>query len=96
MISLWNLGTIALPLPKIPNLDVRIPQLEFLKHVIPTRGFKALYRSVVTDLAEVSRLGEIYDVISSRTVLEQEAREYFDKEEQAEFRGRESHWKIPM
>jgi hypothetical protein len=41
----------------------------------------------VTDLTEGSHLGEIYDVISSRIVLAKESREFFYKEEQAEFGG---------
>ena len=96
IITLWNLGTIAFALPKIPSLNLRVPQLEFLKHIVPQKGFKALYRSLISDLVEVSCLGKYYEVISSRIVLEEEAAKFLAKEERVEFRRLRSHWKIPM
>lgn len=96
IITLWNLGATASGLPKIPSINIRIPQLEFLKHLIPQKGFKGLYRSLVSDLVEVSRLGKYYEVISSRVVLDKEADKFLAKEERAQFRRQRSYWKIPM
>lgn len=96
IITLWNLSTLFSALPKIPNVDVRIPQLEFLKHVVPTKGFKALYRSLVSDLVQVGRLGAHHDIITSKVFLDKDASEFLAKEEKAEFRRQKSYWKLPM
>lgn len=96
LITLWNIGAMLKPLPKAPNVDLRIKQLEFMKHLIPQKGFKAVYRSVVGDLSQVSRLGKYHEVVSSKVVLDENASEYFVKEEAVRFARMKSGWKVPM
>lgn len=96
LITLWNLAAVVTPLPKIPNMDLRIKKLEFMKHLIPQTGFKSVYRSVIDDLVQVSHLGEHYETISSMIQLDKNADTYLDKEEPAHLSKRKSHWKLPM
>lgn len=96
VITLWNLFAVAAQLPKLPNINIRLPQSEFLKHVIPQSGFKSIYRSLVSDLVEVSRLGRYHDLISSKIDLDDNATEGLAKVENSEFRNATSGWKIPM
>ena len=96
VITVWNVGASLSGLPKVPNINARVPQLEFIKHLVPVRGFKALYRSLVSDLVEISHLGKYHEIITSKIVLEEGATDLLAKEEHVEFKGVESHWKIPM
>ncbi len=95
-ITLWNLTTVLSQLPKIPNVDVRLRKLEFLKNLVPQKGFKGIYRTLISDLTQVSRLGEYHDILCSKVVLDREANDYYDKQEDIKFRKVKSHWKIPM
>jgi hypothetical protein len=67
-----------------------------VKHIVPAKGFKAVYRTLVSDLVKVSQLGKYYEIITSNTVLEEGADELLAKEERAEFRRSKSYWKVPM
>jgi hypothetical protein len=96
VITLWNLGAIANSLPKLPNINTRLPQLEFLKHVIPQSGFKSIYRSLVSDLVEVSRLGKYHEIISSRIVIDENATGGLEKVELNQYRRATSSFKTPM
>jgi hypothetical protein len=96
VITLWNVGALLSGLPKIPNINLRVPQLEFIKHLVPVRGFKALYRSLVSDLVEISHLGKYHEIITSKIILKEGATDLLAKEEHVQFKGVESHWKIPM
>lgn len=96
MISVWNLSTLATGLPQLPDLDIQIEQLAFLRNILPGRGFKAVYRTLLQDLAKVERLGRYHDIITSNVALVDDA-DYFNmKTEDERYLGRRSSWKIPM
>ena len=96
MISLWNASTVASQLPKIPKVHYRIKQLDFLKDLLPSKGFNAVYRSVINDLTQVSRLGKYYDIITSNIVLDRSAEHYRSKQEQVKYSNSKSWWKLPL
>jgi hypothetical protein len=96
LIMLWNLSTIATKLPMIPEFDIKIPQLEPLKHFLPQKGFKTVYRTLISDLTQVSRLGSLHEKITSRVVLDDEAHYVFEKTENVRFKNYASSWKLPM
>ena len=95
-ITLWNLAALFSRLPSIPEIDVRISQLEFLKHLVPQKGFNGIYRSLVADLTQVSRLGKYYEIVASRVRLDEEATAYYEKTEELRYYKRRAGWKIPM
>lgn len=96
-ISFWNTAaTFLFKLPKLPDIDYKIKCLEFLKHVIPVKGFKGVYRSLIEDLSAIERLGKYHELLSSRIVLDEDADFYKSKIELPEYRKFKSDWKIPM
>ncbi|SCY34344.1 MULTISPECIES: hypothetical protein [unclassified Lysinibacillus] len=96
LIGVWNATTLVTQLPKSPKVNMRIKQLDFLKDLIPAKGFKAIYRSVLNDLTQVSRLGKYYDIISADVVLKENAQYYQAKEEQIKYAKSKSWWKLPL
>ena len=95
-ITLWNLTTLFSHLPSLPDIEIRIPQLEFLKHLVPQRGFKGVYRALIEDLTQVSRLGKYYEIVTSRVRFDENASTYYEKTEDVRYFGRRAGWKIPM
>jgi hypothetical protein len=96
LITLWNLSTLATKLPVIPEFNIKIPQLEPLKHLLPQRGFKAVYRTLISDLTQVSHLGNLHEIITSRVILDKEAHYVLEKTENVKYRNSASYWKLPM
>jgi len=95
-VSIWNLSTLITKLPQIPEVNADLPFLELVRNLRPPRGFKAVYRKLLDDLTRVARLGEIYDIITSRIVYHDEADFYSPKFEPQEYYRRESYWKKLM
>ncbi|MBK9940536.1 MAG: hypothetical protein IPP13_02800 [Kouleothrix sp.] len=95
-VSVWNLSTLATGLPQIPEIDVEIKSLSFLRNILPRHGFKALYRNIVDDLARVEQLGQYHDIITSNIRFTDEASYYNWKTEGERWFGRSSHWKKAM
>lgn len=50
-----------LNIPK--ELDPRLKELEFLKHLYPKKGLNAVYRNVIEDLFEFDSLGKYKDIL---------------------------------
>lgn len=96
LIMLWNLSTLATKLPALPEFDINIPQLEPLKHFLPQKGFKNVYRTLISDLTQVSRLGNLHEKITSRVILDKEAHYVLEKTEDVKFKNYASSWKLPM
>ena len=93
---LWSFipGVSSLTVPK--ELDRQIKSLEFMKHLLPQRGFKAVYRKVIDELVQVDRLGQYKDVILSRVAYHKEATTYGVKTEDSRYKNRDNGWKRPM
>ena len=96
LITLWNYASVFSKLPILPDADIRLRKLDFLKDLIPQKGFKAIYRNIVTDLSQISKLGKYHEVITSQIVLADNAQEYLEKIEEDKYRKFKSWWKIPM
>ncbi|UQZ91956.1 hypothetical protein [Bacillus safensis] len=96
IIGLYNASTLVTSMPKIPSARMKIKQLDFLRDLIPKKGFNAVYRSVVNDLVQVSRIGKYHEMISSNIVLDKFATNYTIKEELKMFERFKSSWKLPL
>jgi hypothetical protein len=96
LISVWNFSTLATGLPQVPELNVDIKALAFVRDILPARGFKAVYRTLLQDLTQIARLGKYYDIIASKVVLAEGANYYDSKVERAKYSRFKSWWKIPM
>lgn len=94
--SVYNMATLTTGLPKIPNINADIKSLAFLRDILPNKGFKSIYRNLINDLTNISRIGEYYNIISSNIKLANEAEYYDSKTEKVEYSKAKSWWKIPM
>jgi hypothetical protein len=56
-------------------------------------GFRGLFRSVVSDLVSIERLGKIHEIITSNVRREQGQTKFPIKEESSRWVGRDSAWK---
>lgn len=82
---------------KIPKeMDVRIKQLEFMKHITPRKGFNAVYRNVVEDLMEFDSLGKYKDILLGNVKYHEQASYYGIKTEDPAYVRASSYWKKPM
>ncbi|HHT03554.1 MAG TPA: hypothetical protein GX005_04440 [Bacteroidales bacterium] len=80
--------------PKV--LDVRIKELEFMKHLVPRKGFNAVYRNVIEDLVVFDALGQYKDILISKVTYHKDASSYGIKTEDPRFVRASSYWKKPM
>ncbi len=82
---------------KIPQaLDIRIKELEFMKHLIPQKGFNAVYRNVIEDLVMFDELGKYKDILISKVNYQEDASFYNIKTEAPRFVRKSTRWKKPM
>lgn len=95
LLAIWNLTTSFTRLPKVPEINVDI-KAAGLKGVIPVRGFKAVYRSLLQNLIQIPQMGKHHDIITSRTIYDEKATYYNLKTEEAKYQHYQSDWKIPM
>jgi hypothetical protein len=96
LIAGWNLSTAATGLPPLPKFNANVKALDFLRDLLPKKGFNAVFRSLIKDLTSVERLGNYHDIISMRVTLDEDA-DYMDvKTESAKFAKSKSWWKSPM
>ncbi len=81
-------------IPKV--LDVRIKELEFMKHIVPRKGFNAVYRNVIEDLVTFDSLGKYKDILISKVSYHKDATSYEIKTEDPKYVRASSYWKKPM
>ncbi|TKB99959.1 hypothetical protein [Pedobacter cryotolerans] len=81
-------------LPK--ELDVRIKELEFMKHILPRKGFNAVYRNIIEDLFEFDRIGRYKDILVGNVIYDDQATSYGIKTEDPRYVKTSSYWKKPM
>lgn len=86
--------TDKLEIPK--DLDFRIKDLEFMKHLVPRKGFNAVYRNVIKDLVTFDSLGQYKDILISKVKYTKDATSYGIKTEDPRFVKASSYWKKPM
>lgn len=96
LITLWNISTLLTGLPNVPDLDIRLPGGELVSRMLPPRGFKGVYKALVSDLIRIGQLGKLYDRIASAIVLDPNAEYYLEKVEEEQFSRYKSWWKVPM
>lgn len=95
-VSVWNLSTMLTQLPQIPDVNADLRIFDFVQRLHPPKGFKAVYRRLISDLTHVEKLGEFHDIITSKIVLHEEAAYYEPKIEPRRYHKRESYWKKLM
>lgn len=95
-IFIYNIAAFAAGIPGVPTLAGKIEKLDFINDLKKPKGFSAVYRNMIDDLAQIGSLGEYYEIISKNVKLDKEA-SYMDmQKEKNEFTNYESWWKIKM
>lgn len=74
----------------------RIEQLEPLKHIIPRRGFNAVYRNVIDEIIDFDCLGKYKDVLLRNVKFSPDCHYWGIKTEDINYVKAHSHWKAPM
>jgi hypothetical protein len=98
IIKVANFGLQLTPwqIPSVPLDLIKSKAADAFSQKLQDRYVSPLYRSVVNDLASISRLGEIHEKLCASVVLKRDANKYLSKTEQIEFYKKSSHWKRPM
>lgn len=98
VVQVYNLGSAisGTKIPAIPNFTPKIKGLDKLKDLVLQRGFNAVYKSVVNDLAAIGKLGNYYEMLTVEVVYHENAGYYTSKTEEEKYRHAKSYWKIPM
>jgi hypothetical protein len=78
------------------DLDLRIQKLEFMKHIIPRKGFNAVYRNLIDDLAQFEQIGKYRDILTDNIKYSKDAEFYGIKTEDPKYVRASSYWKRPM
>jgi len=82
---------------KLPKeLNIRIKELEFMKHIAPKKGFNAVYRNVIEDLTEFNNIGKYKDILIRNVKYYNQASYYEIKTEDSKYVRASSYWKKPM
>jgi hypothetical protein len=81
-------------LPK--DIDVRVKELEFMKHILPRKGFNAVYRNILEDLFQFDSIGKYKDILLDNVVYDEQATFYGIKTEDPQYVKASSYWKKPM
>lgn len=82
---------------KIPNaLDFQVKELEFVKHLLPSRGFKGVYRNAIEDMIQFDTLGKYKDNLISNINIHEDATKYDIRTELKDYQYASSYWKKPM
>lgn len=82
---------------KLPKqMDFRIKELEFMKHIVPKKGFNAVYRNIIEDLSEFDNIGKYKDILLGNVSYHEQASAYDIKTEDSRYTRASSYWKKPM
>lgn len=92
---IWNMTPLSQYL-KMPKFNTKIESLDFLNHTIKGRGFSRVSRNIIDDLANVKRLGSLYDILAKNVDYKKDASYYAMKTEEEKYKNASSGWKIPM
>ena len=80
----------------IPNFINDNPELSKLLLKLPKKSFSFIYKDIVNDLTQISKLGNYYDMLTSKVTIEKNARVFQPKYENPDFLNANCWWKSPM
>jgi hypothetical protein len=67
-----------------------------MKHIVPKKGFNAVYRNVIEDLTEFDNIGKYKDILLGNVKYHKQASAYDIKTEESKYVRASSYWKKPM
>lgn len=82
-------------LPKMPDVEARIPIPEFIQNAFAQQGIVQVYKNILNDLPTIWKLGDTHKKLTEAVQISDEAT-YSPKTEAPEYRRASSSWKSPM
>lgn len=96
-IKAYNIASaFSAELPTIPNINSCIKKPGMLEKTHNYSGFGATFKAIIDDLTSIEKLGKYHDILTSKVVLDRDARYYNIKSENASYANAKSYWKIPL
>lgn len=96
MIWVNNVASGITGFPQIPDLSHKIKIPNGIKKLKSYSGFGATYKSIITDLIQIEKLGKWHDIITANVKIDDKATFYEIKTEEMKFRNSKSGFKIPL
>lgn len=98
LFQVYNMGVVlsGVEMPQVPEFTTPINIQNKVKEMVPQRGFNAVYKSVVNDLANIGKIGACYDKLTSKVIYDKEAKYYTAKTEEEKYKNYSCFWKRPM
>lgn len=83
-------------MPSVPNIKVNIKKASILNKLYHYNGFGAVFKSIVQDLAHISRLGKYHDILTSKLLIDNNSYSKDIKTEEKRFLNHKCWWKVPL
>lgn len=97
VIAVFNVIGKLKGLPSVPSVPLKVALPNKVLEIGLRGGFRGICRSVVQDLAAISRLGTYHEKMTAEVRFKNGQREtYLPKVEDVRFLGKRSFWKQPM
>lgn len=97
MIKAYNLTTMLdAKLPTLPVFNTQVKKPDWLTKIYNYSGFGSTFKAIIDDLTSIEKLGQYYDILTSKVVLDPDARYFNIKTEDVAFANVKSYWKIPL
>lgn len=97
--TIHTINSIAPTIPHCPQIPEEIlsnPVIGKIISSLPKKSFSFIYKDIVNDLTEISKLGKLHDMLSKDVVVEKDAPVYTTKFQNPDFADVHSWWTSPM
>lgn len=91
-----NIATGVSGLPQIPEISHKIKVPKSIKQLQIYSGFGATYKSIITDLVQIEKLGKWHDIITAHVKTDDKAAFYKIHTEDMKYVNTKSGFKIPL
>lgn len=95
-INAINAVTNPLSIPLIPESIKDTSFMAEIRKLIPKKSFSFIYKDLISELTNVSKLGEIHELISKNVKIETGKAVYEPKFESQKYMDCHLKWKSPM
>jgi len=95
MIFFWDTSCLLTGLPKINGFDTE-RVISQINNILPSKGFSAVYKSILADLPNIQMLGCFYEQITSHVCYDRDAGYYPMHLQDPTYKKAHSWWSAPM
>lgn len=95
MVSFWDTSCLLTGLPQISGSGAE-KALSQIHKVLPAKGFSAVYKSILSDLTNIQRLGRFHEQITSHVRYDRDAQHYSISTQDPAYKKANSWWSKSM